>query len=115
MDAAFVVTWTQPVVGREKQALDYALEVNEYWGKHAADGKCSEPEMFFFPDGHGLWLVKGDHDQLLALYEADATVRLICKGALLLADLTYQFVKTGRAAEEYLLTYAAAGQELGLV
>lgn len=115
MDTAIVVTWKMPFPGREKLALDYGAEVNDYWGKFAAEGKCSQPEIFFFETGHGLWMVKGDRDTLVALDAAEATQRLMVKGELLLQDFSAEIVKTGRAAEEHLLRYAGVGQELAVV
>ena len=48
MNCALIVTWRTPDPGREKLALGRWDEVNEYWGKLTAEGKCSVPEMFFF-------------------------------------------------------------------
>jgi hypothetical protein len=96
-------------------ALDYGVEVSEYWGKMAAEGKCSPPEMFFFSNGHGLWMVKGDIDTLWSIHVLEDTQRLIRKGHLLLQDFAFDFPRTGKAAEEYMLNYAATGQEIGLI
>jgi hypothetical protein len=115
MDAALVVIWTAPIPGREKMALDYGTEVGEYWGKLATEGKCSPPEMFFFSDGHGLWMVKGDIDALWSIHVQEATQRLVTKGRLLLEDFAYDFATTAKSADEYMLNYAAVGQELGIV
>jgi hypothetical protein len=115
MDAALVVTWTAPLPGREKAALDYRTEVWEYWGKLAAEGKCSQPEIFLFSDGHGLWMVKGDIDTLWSIHVQETTQRLVRKGQLLLQDFAFDFPTTGKAADEYVAGYAAVAQELGLV
>jgi hypothetical protein len=103
------------MVGRETLSLDYGLEIKEYWTKLAAEGKCSPPELFFFSDGHGLWMVKGDIDSLWSIHIEEATQRLVAKGQLLLKDFAFDFVTTGRDAEEYMLTVAAVGQELGVL
>jgi len=115
VQAALVVTWTRTVVGREQLALDYGLEVKEYWAKLAAEGKCSPPELFFFSDGHGLWMVKGDVDTLWSIHVEEATQRLVAKGQLLLEDFAFDFVITGEDAEAYMLTMAAVGQDLGVL
>lgn len=115
MDSAIVVTWNVPIHGREKQALDYGVEVNEHWGKLAADGKCSEPEMFFFSDGHGEWMVKGNRSALLDLYMSPEGQRLITKGGLLLEGFRSDFVRTGPASDAYMLEYAELGQALGII
>ncbi|MDA8302373.1 MAG: hypothetical protein M0005_12740 [Actinomycetota bacterium] len=116
MDAAIVVSWKLPFPGREKEALDYAREVNEYWGNLAAEGKCSQPEMFFFEtDGRGLWIVKGDREVLEGLVVAEAAERLMVKGELLLQDFSSEIAKAGKASEEHMLRYAGVGEELALV
>jgi hypothetical protein len=114
MDSALIVTWRTPIPGREKAALDYAVEVNEYWGKLAADGKCSEPEMFFLSD-YGMWMVKGTTDTLWQLYGAEASQRLLRKGQLLLDHFTYELVKTGDAAAGFMLQFADLAKELSLL
>lgn len=116
MDAAMIVSWKLPFPGREKEALDYAREVNEYWGKLATEGKCSQPEIFFSETGgHGLWIIKGDRDTLETLLIAEVSERLAVKGELLLQDFTCEIVKAGKASEEHLLRYAGVGHELALV
>jgi hypothetical protein len=114
MDCAVVHTWTIPIPGREKAALDYGIEANAYWSKSATEGKCSEPEMFFF-SGHNMWMIKGDPDTLWQLHAAEEAQRLLANGQSLPQDWSYEFAMTGDAGTEYLLRYAAVGQELGLV
>jgi hypothetical protein len=103
-----------PVHGREKLALDLGVEVNEYWGKLAAEGKCSEPEMFFYAD-RGMWMVKGDLQTLRQLCDAEEVQRQFDKGQFFFADYDYELVRTGDAAVEHLLRCAGVGQELGFV
>jgi hypothetical protein len=88
------------------------VEVKEYWTTLAAEGKCSEPELFFFSNGHGLWMVKGDVDTLWSIHVEEATQRLLTKSQLLLRDFAFDFVTTGN--DEYMLTVAAAGRDLGV-
>jgi hypothetical protein len=107
--------WTRPIAGREKLALDYGVEVKQYWTRLAAEGKCSPPELFFFSNGHGLWMVKGDIDTLWSIHVEEATQRLLTKGQLLLQDFAFDFVTTGNDAGEYMLTVAAAGEDLGVL
>ena len=115
MDAAIVITWSEPIPGRERQALEYATEVNDYWEGRRAAGKCSAPEMFFFSNGHGLWMVKGERDVLFGEYLAAESQRLETKGELLLQDYGCDFTKTGPAADAHMLEYAGIGRELTVV
>jgi hypothetical protein len=103
------------VVGREKLALDYGVEVEEYWTKQATEGKCSPPKLFFFSNGHGLWMVEGDIDTLWSIHVEEATQRLVTKGQILLQDFAFDFVTTGKDAEEYMLTLAAVGEDIGVL
>jgi hypothetical protein len=103
------------MAARETLALDYGVEVKEYWTKLAAEGKCSPPELFFFSNGHGLWMVKGDIDTLWSIHVEEATRRLVTKGQLLLKDFAFDFVTTGKDAEEYMLTVAAVAEDLGVL
>jgi len=112
MKYAYVVTWTTPVPGREELALEFGLEVAEYWGKFAAEGKCTEPEFFFFPDGHGMWIVKGEFETLEHLWMTDKAQYLLVKGRWLLEEFGYEFVLTGDAAEHYMTRYTEVGKEL---
>lgn len=65
MKAALVVSWTGIRTGREAQAVEYGREVDDYWGKLAAEGKCSEPKWFWAMAGPSLWIVEGDYETLL--------------------------------------------------
>ncbi len=115
MDSAIIVTWSEPIPGREKKALAYGAEVQEYWGRLASEGRCSAPEWFFFPNGHGLWMVKGDRGTLLAEYMAERSQHLNTKGELLLQDFRSDFVETGSAADAHMLKYGGLLDELSLV
>ncbi len=115
MDSAFVITWKVPFPGREKQALELAAQADEYWGKQAADGRCTAPEWFFVPEGWGLWMVKGEHGVLDDLARSDESRRLLARGTLLLEDWQYSLVETGSGAQRFMAEYAAAGGELGIV
>lgn len=108
MQAAMVVTWTHPIAGRETKALEYGAEVQDYWGKRAAEGKCTEPELFFSERGAGLWMVKGDRDVLIQIHDTDEARMLTLKGGLLLEGFSVDFCYTGKAADDYLMQFGAA-------
>jgi hypothetical protein len=112
MRYAYVVTWKRAVYGREQLALEYGHEVQEYWSKLATAGKCTQPETFFFPDGHGMWMVKGDFETLERLWMTDEAQHMLVKGRWLLEDFGYEFVRTGDAADQYMTFFADIGKEL---
>ena len=115
MDTAFVITWTTPFAGREEQALGLGAEADEYWGAQAKDGRCTEPEWFFFGNGVGMWMVKGDRHVLEELADSDTARRLLAKGSLLLQNWQASFAHTGAGAERYLGEYASAAKDLGIL
>ncbi len=116
MKAAMIVQFEHPIAGREKLALDYGVEVNEYFGKLASDGKCSFPEYFLSTiGGRHLWMVKGELKTLEEIEMVPAAQKLLTKGGLLFEEFTYAFHVTGEGADEYLLNFAEAAQGLALI
>jgi hypothetical protein len=111
MDCALICTWKMPFPGREKLAREFGVENVEFWDKIEAEGKCSEPEWFFFC-GHGMWMAKGDPDTLWQIFQSDEAQRLIAKRNLVLEDIAWEFAKTGDAVTGHLVRYAEVGQEL---
>jgi hypothetical protein len=100
MKSALIVSWTTPKVGYEKQAVDYAREVDAVWGKYAADGRCSEPE-WYWANRQSLWIVKGEFEELQTLMME--AMPLLLKGRILIEDFHYEFAVCGR--EENLTPY----------
>jgi len=113
MKAALIVHFRAPVPGREKLAYDFSAEVNDYWGKLAADGKCTFPELFFGPTGAGIWMVKGELETLEEMKRTPQIQELLHKGGLLLADFGYELYVTGESADEYILKFAEIAQGFG--
>jgi hypothetical protein len=102
MKAAIVMTWTHPFPGREEKALAYAKEVNEFWGKQAAEGHCTPPEMYFSDVGIGLWIIQGDRDELLHIGDTEEARLLTLKGDLLLESFKVEIFYVGDSAVQYL-------------
>jgi len=103
-----VVTFSDPIVGREAKAIEYAVEVNEYWTKRAQEGKCSAPELFLTESGTGIWMVKGDRDVLMRIHDSDEARLLTLKGDLLLENFNLQFYYAGDSAADYMMRYQSA-------
>lgn len=106
MKAAMVVTWTEPIPGREMKAIEYGADVTTYWTKHADAGKCTLPEMFFSERGHGMWIVKGERETLLALHDTEESQTLITRGQLFLSNFSVDFFTVGDTSDAYLARYA---------
>ncbi|HET7660696.1 MAG TPA: hypothetical protein VFK66_09940 [Oryzihumus sp.] len=108
MQSALVVTWTHPIAGREQKALEYAAEVQDFWGKQAREGRCSEPQIFFSERGTGLWIVSGERDALMQIHDSDEARLLTMKGELLLESFSADIVYTGDSAVDYMQRYGSA-------
>jgi len=115
MKAGLIVHFREPVPGREKFALDYRTDVDEYWGKLAADGKCTFPELFFGPVGGGIWMVKGDLEYLEEAVRTPVVQELLYKGGLLFREFGYEFYVTGESADEYILKYKEVAKGFGFI
>ena len=114
-DAAIVTTWGAPVRGREAKALEVFMEFLGFWGKMAAEGKCSEAEAFLTSDGSGgMSVVRGKVDALAEIWQSEECLRMIEKGQFIVEDLKSQWYWTGDEGIQHLMgMYAETGQELG--
>ena len=96
MKAAMVVKWTTPIPGREKAALTYGREVDEFFGKKAAEGFCTEPKWFWAPIGEQLWFVEGEYDALLGIFATPEAQKILVRGPILLQGFGYGIYLAGR-------------------
>jgi hypothetical protein len=116
-DAALVSTWGPPVRGREAKALEVFMEYLGFWGKQAAEGRCSEPEPFLASDGSGgMAIVRGRSDALMEISTSDEALKLVEKGQMICEDLRTQWYFTGEEEIQRLTgMYVETGQELGFM
>jgi hypothetical protein len=114
-DAALISMWRDPVAGREAKSLEVFMDFLTFWGKHAADGKCTEPEVFFNYDGsEGIAVVKGKSDILMQIWESEECEKLLAKGHLIVQDLKVHLYATGdEEVQRGTRLFAEAGSELG--
>jgi hypothetical protein len=112
MKAAFVVKWLTAVPGREKAAIAYGRDVDDFFAKKAADGVCTEPKWFFAPTGENLWFVEGEYEALLGIFATPEAEKFLVKGPILLQGFGYDLYRAGR--EEIFGRYEEALTELGI-
>ncbi len=113
MHSALSVKWTTPIPGREQLALDYSVELNQFFDELAADGKCTKPETFVFSGG-SLWMVKGQYDALSEVYFSHGGQQVLAKGESLLQDFSFEFAQTGNSAEQQAQEYVAEQHHAGI-
>lgn len=114
-DVALISTWGTPARGREGKALEVFMELMAFWGKHAADGKCEQPEVFLSTDGsNGIFVVKGKSDVLMEIEESDEAQRLVSKGHMIVENLTTRWYFVGdEEIQRGIQNLVQGGTELG--
>ena len=104
---AMFATYLHAFPGREKEALELGMEIAEFYGKLAADGKCTAPEQFMSPGtGKSYWFVKGERGVLHDVMDSDEGKRLFIKSSLLLEGFTVELVLADEEVEEMFTAYA---------
>lgn len=111
MKAALVVRFSNPVPGREKAAIAYGHELEDFARKNA--GKISEPKWYWSSSGDNMVIIEGEYENLLAVSSQPEAIKLENKGMILLQNFRDELVMVGRDEVEGL--YTEALQELHLV
>lgn len=117
-DGAIIATWGTSIPGREAKSLEVFLEVMEFWGKRAADGRVSQPQVFFNQDGsEGVFIVTGKSDALVEIAESEDWEKLTAKAHMIVQDLKSHLYYGGSDEEIMRGTriFAEAGGELGFM
>lgn len=113
-DAALVITFGYPVRGREAKSSEVFTEVLTFFGKQAAEGRCSPPEPFFAADAsNGMIIVRGRSDALAEMSESEEYDKLLSKAQMVVEDLKIHWYLTGEEIERGMRIFAEAGGELG--
>jgi hypothetical protein len=114
-DAALVTTWGGGIAGREAKGLEVFMDALTFWGKQAADGRCSQPEVMFAEDGsNGMLIVRGRSDALREIVESEEGEKLITKAQMIVQDLRSHWYYTGdEETQRATRILAEAGNELG--
>ena len=95
MKAALVVRFTNPVPGRERAALDYGREVEDFAKKKATEG-ITEPKWYWSSSGENMMIIEGEYEKLLGLSSTPEAMKLENKGMILLQDFRDELVVVGR-------------------
>jgi len=114
-DAAIVTTWGAGIPGREAKGLEVFMDAVTFWGKQAADGRCSQPETLFAEDGSsGMLIVRGKSDALREITESEEGEKLIAKAQMIVQDLKSHWYYTGdEEMQRGTRIFSEAGNELG--
>lgn len=110
MKAALVVKFTNPVPGRERAALAYGHELDDFAKKKAGEGLVTQPKWYWSSNGDNMIIVEGEYEKLLELTSDPEVTKLENKGMILMQDFRDELVAVGR--DEAVGGYEAALAEL---
>ena len=112
MKVALVLTSGVPVVGREAQAIDHARASEAFWRTAAAEGKCSEPGVFWSSTAPTLTIVKGEAEDLQMLMATPEAQRLVMAAPLVFQNVTWELRWYG--LDPLFSQFETAVKEMGL-
>ncbi len=112
MKAALVVKFTNPVPGRERAALAYEHEIDDFARKKAAEGVVTQPKWYWSSSGDNMVIVEGEYEKLVELTSDPEAIKLENKGMILMQDFRDELVVVGR--DEAMGPYEEALAELNI-
>ncbi|HEX6246569.1 MAG TPA: hypothetical protein VFZ64_01745 [Nocardioidaceae bacterium] len=109
MKVALMVTYEGAYPGREHKAFELGAEIDAFFGKMAAEGKCSAAQQFISPaTGKGLWLVKGDRATIEEILDTEEAKLLDARCTVLLRHYTWELVLADEEVDAFLMRQAKA-------
>lgn len=112
MKAALVVRFSNPVPGREKAALAYQREVEDFAKNKASEG-ITPPKYYWSSSGENMMIIEGDYEKLLSVTSTPEAMKLENKGMLLLQGYRDELVVAGER-DEVVGMYEEVLTELGI-
>jgi hypothetical protein len=113
-NAAYVFSYGVPVPGREAKALQNFADAQTFFGKLAADDKCSEPEIFHHGYGGGMMIVKAESPEILhEILLTEEARKIISTTSFTSTGFRYEMYNTGENLMDSMMLYAGVGTELG--
>lgn len=113
-NAALVFSYGVPVPGRENAALANFADAQTFFGKLAADDKCSEPEIFHHGYGGGMMIIKAESPEILhEILLMDDGRKLISTASFTSTGFKYEMYNTGEFLMDSMVLYSGIGTELG--
>lgn len=115
-NAAIVFSYGLPIPGRETTAVGNFNEALAFIGKMAAEGKCSEPEVFHHGYGGGFMLVKAESVEFLdEVMEMEEVHKFIDVASLTSSDFKYERYLTGDALIDGMAEWTGIASELAIM
>lgn len=114
MDAALVISYKRPFVGRETLAMESFQDAMTFFGKQATDGHCEQPAAYMGVDG-GMMIIHGERMALFELTGGEEFHRVFAKAEFASDGLRYELMVTGEGLATEMSHWTQIGVELGLM
>ncbi len=112
-NTALMVSYGSPVAGREGKAMQTFADALTTFGRLAAEGKCSEPEIFHHLIGGGMMIVKTETFEMAhEILEMDDVRTILDTAMFTVHDVDVEFWVTGEKLMSNMAMYTAIGTEL---
>ena len=87
--------------------------MDDFWGKKAAEGLCTEPKWFWAPAGESMWFVEGEYEALLGTFAIPEAQKFLVMGPILVEGFGWSLCQVGR--EEMFGPYEETLKELKII
>ena len=115
-NAAIFVKYSLPIPGREADAMKLFTEGLALWGMLAAEGLCSEPEVFHHFDGGGFMFVRTESIEVADdILQRDDVRRIVDIGLFTVQDFHVERMMTGELLMDNMSFYGTVGNELAYI
>ena len=116
-NGAIIITWGNPVRGREMQSLDVFGRSLAYWDEKAKEGKIHGHHEYFAVTGNatqrqGTMVIDGDLDELARLMVDEENTRLLAQASMIVENLDTSLCEAN--SDEAITDYVTVLNDMGL-
>jgi len=116
-NGAIIITWGNPVRGREMQSLDVFGKSLAYWDEKAKEGKIHGHHEYFAVTGNatqraGTMVIEGDLDELAKLMVDEENTRLLAQASMIVDNLDTSLCEAN--SDEAITQYVGVLTDMGL-
>jgi hypothetical protein len=116
-NGAIIITWGNPVRGREMQSLDVFGRSLAYWDEKAKEGRIHGHHEYFALTGNatqrqGTMVIEGDLDELARLMIDDDNTRLLGEASMIVENLDTSLCEAN--SDEAITQYVGVLTDMGL-
>jgi len=116
-NGAIIITWGNPVRGRETQSLDVFGRSLAYWDEKAKEGRIHGHHEYFAVTGNatqrqGTMVIDGDLDELARLMIDEDNTRLLAEASMIVENLDTSLCEAN--SDEAITDYLNVLNDMGL-